>query len=915
MADNTYIPEDFMQSFIDSDKYFPTDLQKFQFFNKYSRYNHDAGRRETWHETVTRSVDFLRELSDNKLNEDIYKEIKDSILNMEVMPSMRLLAMAGPAARRNNISLYNCSFLGVDSIDAFVEALIISMSGCGVGYSVENQFVRNLPLVKNQQKSPPLPYTVEDSAEGWADALRYGLTAWFAGGDVIFDFSKIRPRGAVLRTKGGQASGPTPLRKLLQFSRNTILSRQGTKLSTLDAHDIMCVVGDAAVSGGHRRTAMIALFDYDDSLMLNCKSGSFWIDHPYRSNANNSAVWPENITNEQIETQMRHMFNDMNGEPGIFSRANALRTKPDRRKDAIFGTNPCITGDTWIHTSDGPQQAKDLVGKAFLAYVHGALFPSTDDGFWSNGIKPVLKVTTDDGRFIKLTDNHKLYSNGRWVEAKNIKIGDKVSLHNHHGKEWGEYLKFESGYQDGIYKIENGESLSSSNYHRGYISGFFESYGIIVKDENKGTSIVAKEYRQDYLLFIQRLLGRLGINSRVYLHSNCPDDLSIYEISITGDNLWLLFNSVNFPNLLPGKEKVDIYMENISKKQKREKFEAKVVSIENAGLEEVYDCSIPGVNFYDANGFVSHNCGEINLRNMQFCNLSAVIARHNDTAITLAQKVRIATIIGTIQSTATYFPGLRPQWQINCEEERLLGVDITGQMDSPVARDAGVKESLREYAIRINQEYAKILNINPSSSITCVKPSGNTSVLVDCSSGLHARHSEYYIRNVRLEASSPLSTVMEWADVPMYPENGQGTVKNPEISTWVIPFPVASPEGAITKASLSAIDQCEFWLSNKISWTEHNPSVTISYHPQELDDLIKWVCKHKELIGGMSFFPISGAIYKQMPYEAITREEYEKRKSEFPPIDFSRLYFYEHSDTTTASQEVACSSGFCELII
>lgn len=244
------VPEEVRAAFAESTAYFPTQLQQFQFYDKYSRFNYDLGRRETWIESVDRAVEYLRELSDYRLSRDVYDRIRNGILNMKVMPSMRLLAMAGPAARRNSIAIYNCSYMPVDSIDSFVEALIISMSGCGVGYSVERQYVEQFPRIARQKGQAAEVHVVGDSSEGWAEAVRIGLEAWFKGHDVTFDYSEVRPAGAPLRVKGGRASGPEPLRKMLDFARTRILSRQGGFLRPIDAHDIMCAVGDAAVSGG-----------------------------------------------------------------------------------------------------------------------------------------------------------------------------------------------------------------------------------------------------------------------------------------------------------------------------------------------------------------------------------------------------------------------------------------------------------------------------------------------------------------------------------------------------------------------------------------------------------------------------------------------------------------------------------------
>ena len=640
------IPEQVRLAFAESDQYFPSPLQKFQFFDKYSRFNYDLGRRETWIETVDRSVDFLYELSGARLPAETYARIRRSILEMRSMPSMRLLAMAGAAARRNNVAIYNCSYQPVESIDSFVEALTISMSGCGVGFSVESRYVENFPRIKRQTGTQRDLLVVEDSAEGWANALRTGLETWFEGSDIRFDLSQLRQAGAALKTKGGRASGPEPLRVMLDFVRARVLARQGSFLRPIDGHDMMCAVGNAAVSGGVRRTAMISLFDHDDDEMRLSKNGDFERDNNQRWNANNSAVWP---AGGRTQVEYMHQFLEMvesgRGEPGIFNRESALTMRPERRQAAEFGTNPC---------------------------------------------------------------------------------------------------------------------------------------------------------------------------------------------------------------------------------------------------------------------------GEIILKPWQFCNLSAAVARKDDTFESLRDKVEVAAIIGTLQSMATYFPGLRPQWKQNCDDERLLGVDITGQMDSPIAQDAEVKAQLRQIAVEVNRQTAAALGINQSVAITCVKPSGNSSQLLDCSSGLHSRWAPYYIRNVRVATHSPLYKVLRDASVPMDPENGQ-TPDN--ANTWVIHFPVKAPEGSITREDRSAIQQCEFWLQNKLHWTEHNPSCTITYRPDEVLDVMKWVWEHRDQIGGLSFLPAFDAKYDNMPYVEITREEFEQRAASFPEIDFSKVYRYEEEDLTNAAQELACSSGYCEIDI
>lgn len=645
LRDERPVPPDVAAAFDADAPYFPTPLQRFQFMDKYSRWNADLGRRETWVETVDRAVAFLRELAAPyaDLGDAVYDRIRDGILTMRVMPSMRLLAMAGTPARRDNTTIFNCSYQGVDSLDAFVEALLISMAGCGVGYSVERQYVDLLPSVDRQRGGAPDLWVVQDSAEGWGDALRVGLEAWFSGADIVYDYSVVRPQGAVLATKGGRASGPEPLKRTLDFVRARILARQGRRLRPIDAHDIMCAVGNAAVSGGVRRTAMISLFDADDADMLLAKTGDFERENSQRWNANNSAVWPNVATMDQqaFLEQFMAMVRSGNGEPGIFNREMSAAMRPDRRAEAVFGTNPC---------------------------------------------------------------------------------------------------------------------------------------------------------------------------------------------------------------------------------------------------------------------------GEIALRPNQFCNLSAAVVRATDTPADLYEKVELAAIIGTIQSLATNFPHLRPIWKRNTEEERLLGVDITGQLDNPKLLKASVLAHAKQRVIETNREYAARLGVNQSAATTCVKPSGNTSVLVDCSSGLHARWAPYYIRNVRVSASSPLAKVLKDAGAPMNPENGDDP-QTPR--TWVVSFPVKAPDGAITRNDRSAVEQCNWWLRNKIHWTEHNPSVTITYKPDEIIGLMSWVWDHREKIGGMSFLPSFDAKYDQLPYIEIRREEYERRAAEFPSIDWSKVWRYEQDDRSSAAQTVACEGLTC----
>ncbi|HVN26334.1 MAG TPA: ATP cone domain-containing protein [Candidatus Paceibacterota bacterium] len=303
-------------------------------------------------------------------------------------------------------------------------------------------------------------------------------------------------------------------------------------------------------------------------------------------------------------------------------------------------------------------------------------------------------------------------------------------------------------------------------------------------------------------------------------------------------------------------------------------------------------------------------CGEILLQPKEFCNLSEVVARAEDTEATLLRKIRIATILGTYQSTLTHFPFLSEGWKENCERERLLGVSITGQWDCPAVRNAQVLRTLKARAVAVNAEYAKRFGISSSKAVTCVKPSGTVSQTVDASSGLHPRHAHYYIRRIRISATDALFHMLKDQKVPYFPEVGQSLTS---ASTYVFEFPVKAPEGGITKDDLSAIDQLEYWKMVKENYTEHNPSVTISVGADEWVAVANWVYENWDMVGGLSFLPREEHAYLLAPYEEITKERYEDIAAKMPQIDFSQILLYEHEDQTDVKKELACVGGVCEI--
>ncbi len=644
------VPEKVKKLAEESKKYFRNPLSEFVYYRSYAKWIDAESRRETWVETVDRYMNFMRGKLGDKLKESEYKEIRETILKQESMPSMRLMQFAGPAADRTNVCAYNCSFVAPSTIQDFAEILYILMCGTGVGFSVESNNIQSLPQIKTQSGKKVSTYVVPDSKEGWADALALGMKTWFSGEDIEFDFSQLRPAGARLKTFGGKSSGPKPLIELLGFTRERILKRQGRHLRNIDAHDIICKIGECVVSGGVRRSALISLSDLDDAEMRDAKIGQFWVNEGQRMLANNSAVYNTKPTETEFLREWIALMESGAGERGIFNRGSLYTSLPERR----------------------------------LA--------------------------------------------------------------------------------------------------------------------------ISKNY-----------IGEMGTNP----------------------------------------------------------------------------------------------CGEIILRSKQFCNLSEAVARAEDTEEDLMRKIRVATILGTYQSTLTKFEYLSKEWKDNCQSERLLGVSITGQWDSKFARDEKVLQKLRKEAIRVNKIYAKRFGINESTCITCVKPSGTVSQTVDCSSGMHPRHAPYYIRRVRISATDALFKMLKDQGVPYYPEVGQ-SYEN--ATTFVLEFPMKAPNGAICKDDISAIEQLEHWKIVKLNYTEHNPSVTISVGDDEWIKVAHWLYQNWDIIGGLSFLPRTNYVYQLAPYEAIDEKKFNELNAKMPEIDFSKIVIYEKIDETEVKKELACVSGTCDIM-
>ena len=636
------------------DNFLPTSYQEFIHLSRYSRWLPEEGRRETWNETVTRYFDFftdhVKDMTGYKIDKDLRNDLEIAVLEQRVMPSMRCLMTAGEALKRENIAGYNCSYVAVNRIQAFDEILYILMNGTGVGFSVERQFVSELPNVAEEFHETDTVIVVADSKLGWAKAYKELVGLLYIGQIPKWDLSKVRPAGAPLKTFGGRASGPAPLENLFNFTVNVFKGSHGRRLSSLECHDIVCKIAEVVVVGGVRRSALISLSNLSDDRMRHAKSGQWWEQNGQRALANNSACYTEKPDMGIFMDEWTALYNSKSGERGIFNRASAnnMAAKNGRRtiEGHEFGTNPC---------------------------------------------------------------------------------------------------------------------------------------------------------------------------------------------------------------------------------------------------------------------------SEIILRDREFCNLSEVVVRPTDTRESLLNKVRLATILGTFQSTLTNFKYVSAAWKKNCSEERLLGVSLTGIMDSRLTNGKernldNLLESLKAEAVAVNKEFAEKMGIPQSVAITCVKPSGTVSQLVDAASGIHARHNPYYIRTVRGDKKDPLTKMMTDVGFPV-----EDDVMNPT-NTAVFSFPMKVGSSAVFRTDMSAIEQLELWLTYQKHWCEHKPSVTISVKEDEWLEVGAWVYKHFDFMSGVSFLPFSDHTYKQAPYQDIDESGYSILLDKMPKeVDWTKLSEYEKTDMTIGAQELACAAGFCEI--
>jgi ribonucleotide reductase alpha subunit len=466
----------------------------------------------------------------------------------------------------------------------------------------------------------------------------------------------------------------------------------------------------------------------------------------------------------------------------------------------------------------------------------------------------------------------------------------------------------------------------STSFIRGFIAGYFDADGSVQGDLNKGISVRLGSISYTRLQAVQQMLVQFGVYSTIYKNRadsgmrplpNGKGGTALYpckenhELVISRDSVDHFYSFVGFRG--HKQKQLQELLSNRYRGAYKSKFYTTVESTALRGIEPVYDARVDTVECFDCNGVYAHN-SEISLRPYEFCNLTGVVVRPEDTMDTLLDKIEVATILGTWQATISDFDYLRKIWTDNVREERLLGVCLSGIMDHPILSQITEESAewfrvLRDYSWKINAEHAELLGIPKSASVTAIKPAGNSSQLYDTASGIHPRYAPYYIRTIRQSNGDPLTAFLKANGIPH-----EVSVQNPRDT--VFSFPMAAPEGAITANQRTAIEQLDHWLHVKKNFTTHTVSCTIYVRENEWVEVGAWVYHNFDEITGLSFLPYDDHTYQQAPYQPITKEEYLEALSKMPAeIDWTLLAHFEKGvDTTSVSQEFACTSGGCELI-
>lgn len=580
------------------------------YISKYARWLYNKNRRETWEETVSRYCNYAKDtlLRDRnyQLTDYEYKMLYDAIYAQDVMPSMRALATAGPALENDNCAGYNCAYAIINRKEIFAEVLYILMNGTGMGYSVERQYINQLPTIPESLIKSDYITIVEDSKYGWMKSYNDLIINLYDGKIIKWDVSKVRPKGAPLKTFGGRASGPEYLVNLFNFTIKTFENAKGRKLESIECHDLLCKIAETVISGGTRRSACLSLSNLSDLRMRNAKSGEWWNIAPYRAFANNSIAYTEKPSMEIFIDEWVSLYKSKSGERGIFNRKAAqdvVKRIGRRDPNHEFGCNPCVPKDTWIATNKGYFQVADLINRNdYKIIVDGRAHDLGSNGFFKTGTKQLFEITLINGIKLRATEDHPIKTKNGFVKVKNLKPGQTICMSNHETfRNWVGYGKT---YLDGMnFKINNciwsGEmapEAQSSEFYRGFIENMLNTYSRW--DNLKKCIRMHFNMYHPILPMLQRMLMRFGILSEYY--DNNTDALHLRNtLYIYHPHITKLLSFINYRHEIQEPEE---------KIENDYKHELPILSINISAMEDVYDVTVAMVHEFCANGIQVHNC-------------------------------------------------------------------------------------------------------------------------------------------------------------------------------------------------------------------------------------------------------------------------------------------------------------------
>lgn len=893
-------------------------LAEFVYRRTYSRPLEQG--QESWVDTIERVVNGTFRLQEKHLVQhglgfrfdlvkvqDQAQQMAETFFDHKALPPGRgLWAMGSPISEDRHLyaALNNCAFVstagwhrGEDPVEPFLFLMDISMLGVGTGFDTKGAGAIRIPQQLNIIETD---FVIPDSREGWVEAFKILLEHYVKDGPKPnFDFKLVRPAGMPIKGFGGVSGGPEPLKEMLQTVGDVFERHRGRTLGVAGIVDIMNMIGRCIVSGNVRRTAEIAFGEPDDVEFLELKNYGL---NPHRANygwTSNNSVFAE-VGHTDYESIMKRTW--ATGEPGIvwldnmrgFSRMKDARDDRDARAD---GTNPCVTGDTIITTTEGPRTALSLVGKPFYALVNGERHHSPE-GFFKTGVKPIYRILTDQGYSVRLTENHKVLSirtdaNGDykpvWVEALDLRLGDRIMLNNNRSaSNWEGPGNYDEGYQCArrINILQTRElkrlPVTSYEFHRGFFRGCLDIMsGVIISD-----SLLLTVLGEEIANATQMMLINLGVRSTY--------DAKVGIIRVDMDDVHVFA------------EKMEIMTVAACTNPHPLSYRATVCGMEIHPPETVYDCNVETIHRFSANGLIIHNCVEQTLENFELCNLGETFPhRHRDFKEFKETLKMMHLYTKTVTLGRTHWPRTNSVMDRN----RRMGISMSGIFQFISERGYQELEQWCDKGYHYLKKKDRFLSqqwsVPESIKLTSVKPSGTVSLLVGATPGIHAPINSHYIRRVRLPTNSSWITPLIKA--------GYHVEKAVDgHNTSVVEFPVNLGDTLRCQHEVSAFEQLANAAFMQRHWADNSVSCTISFDPEvETPQTLASLLRHFDAhLKGISFLPTpknSALCYAQPPYEPITLDKYHELAARVQPID------WDEKDSFVPKEHTFCDNDKCEI--